>query len=146
MKKITVIGLLIIIVAACILLHWRQVKIAKFDADFSQNLAGTWLREEDNLPPGVGAPLSMRCTNIVAADGSFVELSWFSHSNRTNTYRRTGAWIVKNEHLIETIKTSSNPSEITPHTGESRIISADANKFTLRWPNSTNQVWQKISQ
>jgi len=136
MKKLTIIGLLIIIVAAFGLLQWRHVKIAEFDTAFRQNLGGIWLREEDN----------MRCTNAVAADGSFVELSWFSHSDRTNTYRRTGRWIVKNEHLIETIKTSTNPSEITPHTGNPRIISADASAFILRWPNSTNQVWQKISQ
>src|ERR1700679_1242431 len=94
---------IIIIAAACLLLHWRQVKIAKFDADFRQSLAGTWSLEEDNLPRGVAMPLNMRCTNIVAADGSYAELSWFSHTDRTNTYQRTGTWIVKNEHLIQTL-------------------------------------------
>jgi hypothetical protein len=145
MKKLTIIGLLSI-VFACLLLHWRHAKISEFDKDFHQNLTGTWLREENNLPRGVKMPLSMRCTNIVAADGSFVELSWFRHPDRTNTYRNTGTWIVKNGHLIETVKTSTNPSEVTPHTGAGRIVRADASGFTVRWPNSNESVWQKISQ
>ena len=31
--------------------------------------------------------------------------------------RRTGTWLVKDGHLIETIKSSTNPTEVTPHTG-----------------------------
>jgi len=146
MKKLTIIGLLAVIVFACVLLHWQHVKIAKFDADFRQSLAGTWLREEDNLPREVGAPLSMRCTNTVAADGSFVEMSWFSHSDRTNTYRRTGTWLVKDGHLIETIKSSANPTEVTPHALAGRLVRADASGFTVRWPNSAETVWKKIIQ
>ncbi len=109
-----------------------------------EHLAGVWLRTEDNLPRGVEMPLSMRCTNIVAPDGSFVERSWFSHSDRTNTYQRTGTWLVKNGHLIETIKTSTNPTEVTPHTGAGRIVYSDARGFIVRWPNSQETVWQKV--
>ncbi len=86
----------------------------------------------------------MRCTNTVAADGSFVELSWFSHPDRTNTYRATGTWLVKDGRLIETVGSSSNSAEVTPHTGTARIIRSDAGEFVLRWPNSVEQVWQKI--
>ncbi|HEY2330093.1 MAG TPA: hypothetical protein VGI63_09815 [Verrucomicrobiae bacterium] len=136
MKKITIAGLLIVLIVVGILLHWRNVTIPKFDRDFRQHLAGAWLRQETN----------MRCTNTVAADGSFVELSWFSHSDRTNTYRHTGTWIVKNGHLIETVKTSTNPSEVTPHTGTARILHANARGFTLRWQNSNESAWQKIIQ
>ena len=89
-------------------------------------------------------PSCMRCTNTVAADGSFVELSWFSHPDRTNTYRRTGTWLVKNGHLIQTVKSSTNPTEVTPWTDTGRIVRADADKLTVRW--KSEQTWQKIIQ
>ena len=145
-KKLAIIGLLSVVVLACALLHWRRVKLAEFDRGFRQNLAGTWLWELDNLPPGAHMPLSMRCTNIVAPDGTFIDLSWFRHSDCTNTYRRTGTWLVKNEHLIETIKTSTNPDEVTPHTGAGWIIHADAREFTVQWQNSNNESWKKAIQ
>lgn len=146
MKKPVIVGMLLVMVVGCLLLHWHYVKLDRFDSGFRQNLPGTWLRAEDNLPRGPAMPLSMRCTNTVAADGSFVERSWFSHVDRTNTYRRTGTWLVKNGRLIETVKTSSNPSEVAPHTNDTgRIIHTDANGFTLRWPDSETTVWQKLS-
>ena len=137
MKKLTIIGLLVVVVAVCLLLHWQHVEsVARFDSEFRQQLAGVWLRQE----------AGMRCTNTVAADGSFIELSWFSHPDRTNTYQRTGTWLVKDGHLIETIKSSTNPSEVTPHTLAGRIVRADVSGFTLRWPNSAETVWQRIVQ
>jgi hypothetical protein len=134
MKKLTIIGLLVVMVVACLLLHWQHVRVARFDSDFRQHLAGVWLRQEAH----------MRCTNTVTADGSFVERSWFSHPDRTNTYQGTGTWLVNNGHLIETIKNSTNPTEVTPHTGTARIIHSDAGGFVVRWPNSVETVWQKV--
>jgi hypothetical protein len=145
MKKLTVIGLLVVVVAACLLLYWQHVTVARFDSDFRQQLAGVWLRVEDELPRGVGMPLSMRCTNTVAADGSFVELSWFRHTDRTNTYQRTGTWLVKNGHLIQTVKSSTNPTEVTPWTDAARIVRADASGFTLRWPKA-DEIWQRVTK
>jgi uncharacterized membrane protein (Fun14 family) len=135
MKKLAIIGLLVVVVVACLLLYWQHVTVARFDSDFHQQLAGVWLRQEAD----------MRCTNSVTADGSFVELSWFSHTDRTNTYQRTGTWLVKDGRLIETVSSSSNSAEVTPHTGAARIIRSDAGEFVLRWPNSVEQVWQKIT-
>ncbi len=86
----------------------------------------------------------MRCTNMVTADGSFTESSWFSHPDRTNTYRATGSWLVKDGHLIETVWSSTNPIERTPHSGAARIIRADAGEFVLRWPNAVETDWRKI--
>ena len=143
MKKLTIIGLLVVVVAACLLLYWHHVTVARFDSDFRRQLAGVWLRAEDDLPRGVGMALSMRCTNTVAADGSFVELSWFRHSDRTNTYQRTGTWLVKNGHLIQMVKSSTNPTEVTPWTDAARIVRADASGFTLRWPKA-DEIWQKV--
>jgi len=134
MEKLTIIGLSVVIVIACLLLHWQHVKVDRFDSDFRQHLAGVWLRQEAN----------MRCTNTVAADGSFVELAWFSHSDRTNTYRLTGTWLVKNGQLIQTIKSSTNPAEVTSHTGAARIIHSEQREFVVRWPNSVEMVWQKV--
>jgi hypothetical protein len=136
LKKIAIIGLFVVIVLTCLLLYWQRVKIARFDDDFRQHLAGVWVRQEVN----------MRCTNTVAADGSFVELSWFSHPDRTNTYQRTGTWLVKNGRLIETIKSSTNPAEVTPHTGTGKIIHPDADEFVVRWQNSAETVWEKVIQ
>jgi hypothetical protein len=134
MRKLAIIGFLAITVAACLLLHWRQVRSAGFDSDFRQHLTGVWLRQEAN----------MRCTNTVTADGSFVERSWFSHPDRTNTYQRTGTWLINKEHLIETVKSSTNPVEVTPHTNTGQIIRSDAGEFVVRWPNSVETIWQKI--
>jgi hypothetical protein len=102
----------------------------------SQKLAGVWLRQE----------AGMRCTNTVAADGSFVEMSWFSHSDRTNTYQRTGTWIFKDGRLVETIKSSTNPSEVTPHTNSERFVYSNAGELVIFWQSSTNKtVWQRVS-
>ena len=138
MKKLTIIGLLVAVVAVCLLLHWQHVKsVARFDSDFRQQLAGVWLRQEAD----------MRCTNTVAADGSFVELSWFSHPDRTNTYQRTGTWLVKDGKIIETVKSDTNPTARTPRTITGRIIRADAREFAVRWGISPDvYVWQRIIQ
>ena len=136
MKKLITVGILFLIVVACLLLYWQHVKVARFDNGFRQQLAGVWLRQETD----------MRCTNTVAADGNFEELSWFTHPDRTNTYQRTGIWFVKNGQLIETVKSSTNPSEVTPHTDIARIIQSDANKFVVRWQNSVETAWQRIIQ
>jgi hypothetical protein len=144
LKKLATIGLLAVIVIACVFLLRYHAKISKDrDEAFRERLAGVWLREELNLPHGVGKPQSMRCTNTVAADGTFLELSWFSHPDRTNTYQRTGTWLVKNGHLIQTVKSSTNPSEVTPWTNAWRIVRADASGFTVRWQNSEETVWQR---
>jgi hypothetical protein len=135
MKKLAIIGLLVVIVATCVLLRWQHVKIARFDSDFRQHLAGVWSRQEAN----------MRCTNTIAVDGSFVELSWFSHPDRPNTYQRTGSWLVKNGHLIEMIKNSTNPSEVTPHSGAGRIIHSGAGEFVLPWQNSVRRYGKELS-
>ena len=147
MKKTAVIGLSVAIIIACGLLLGHLAKVSdERDRVFRQRLAGVWLRAEDNLPPVVGGAQSMRCTNIVAADGSFVELSWFSRPHRTNTYQRTGTWLVKNSRLIETVKTSTNPVEVTPHSIAGRIVRADEGGFTLRWQNSEETIWQRVTQ
>ena len=134
MKKLTIIGLPAVIVVACVLLHWRHVKISRFDRDFRQNLAGTWSSELD----------IMRLTNVVMPEGSFTSHLIFIHPERTNTYQETGTLLVKDGHLIETIKSSTNPTEATTHTGDARIIRSDAGEFVVRWPNSVETVWQKI--
>jgi hypothetical protein len=148
MKKIAIIALLAAIVIACVFLLRYHAKISKArDEAFRERLPGVWLRAEDNLSRGVGMALSMRCTNTVAPDGSFVELSWFSHPDRTNTYRRTGTWLVKNGHLIQTVRSSTNPTEVTPWTNALRIVCADARGFTVCWQNSSETVvWQRIIQ
>lgn len=143
MTKIAITGLFAAILVVCVVLLRHHARISnERDEAFRETLAGVWFREENNLPRGVGMPLSMRCTNTVAADGSFVELSWFSHPDRTNTYRRTGTWLVKDGKLIQTIRTSTNRSEVTPWAGAGRIIRANAVEFTVRW--KSDETWKRI--
>src|SRR5271155_3752255 len=98
MKKLTIIGLSVVIIVACVLLLWHHAKISRDrDEDFREKLAGVWLRELDN----------MRCTNIVAPDGSFTCQSWFSHPDRTNTYQDTGTWHIKDGSLIQAVTSDS---------------------------------------
>jgi len=147
MKKITIIGLSVVIIIACVLLLRYHAKISKDrDEAIRERLAGVWLREEDYLPPGVAMPQSMRCTNTVAADGSFVELSWFSHADRTNTYQDTGTWHIKDGNLIETVTKDSNMTAIVPRSTSGQIVFVKTNEFVIYWQGTTNtQVWQKIS-
>jgi hypothetical protein len=135
MKKLTIIGLLVVIVVACLLLHWRHVKISRFDSDFRQNLAGTWSSELDN----------MRLTNVVMSDGSFTNHLIFIHPGRTNTYQETGTWLVKDGKMIETVKSDTNPSALAPRSITGRIISLDAREFAVRWGISPDTwTWQKV--
>ena len=137
MKKLTIIGLLVVIVVACLLLHWQRVKISRFDSDFRQGLAGTWSSELDN----------MRLTNVIMPDGSFTIQAIFRHSTRTNTYQETGTWLVKDGKMIETVKSDTNPTARTPRSITGRIIRADAREFAVRWGISPDVwVWQKVIQ
>jgi hypothetical protein len=134
MKKLMIIGLSVVIVVAC-LLHWQHVKIAKFDSDFRQSLAGTWSSTLDN----------MRLTNVVMPDGSFSCHLIFVHPQRTNTYEETGTWQVKDGNIIETVKSDSNPTAVAPRSHAGRITRADALKFAVNWQGSPDEwVWQKI--
>ena len=135
MKKLTIIGLSVVIVVACVLLHWQHVKISRFDRDFRQSLAGTWSTEVE----------IMRKTNVVMHDGSFTSQLIFIRPDRTNTYQQTGTWLVKDGHLIETVKSNTNPTAVTPWTHVGRIIRADASEFTVRWQGSPDErVWHKV--
>jgi hypothetical protein len=135
MKKLTIIGLLVVIVVACLLLHWRHVKISRFDSDFRQNLAGTWSSELDN----------MRLTNVVMPDGSFTNHLIFIHPGRTNTYQETGTWLVKDGKMIETVKSDTNPSALAPRSITGHIIRSDAREFAVRWGISPDTwTWQKV--
>jgi hypothetical protein len=135
MKKLAIIGLLVVIVVACMLLHWQHVKTSEFDRGFRQSLAGTWSSELDH----------MRLTNVVMPDGSFTNHLIFIHPGRTNTYLETGTWLVKDGKMIETVKSDTNPTAPTPRTITGRIVRADAREFAVRWGISPDTwVWQKV--
>jgi hypothetical protein len=137
MKNLTIIGLLVVIVVACLLLHWQHVKIARFDSDFRQSLAGTWSSELDN----------MRVTNVVMPDGSFTSHLIFIHPGRTNTYQETGTWLVRDGKMIETVKSDTNPTAVAPRSHVGQIIRADAREFAVHWQGSPDEwVWQRIVQ
>jgi hypothetical protein len=147
MKTFAMIGLpvVIIITGALLLRDHARISGAR-DKDWRGKLAGVWLREEDNLPRGVGMPLSMRCTNTVAPDGSFICQSWFSHADRTNTYQDAGTWHIQDGNLIETVTKDSNKAAVVPRSCDGRIVFEKSDEFILYWQGTTNtQVWQKIS-
>jgi hypothetical protein len=137
MKKLTIIGLLIIIVVAGVFLHWQHVKTSEFDRSFSQSLEGTWSAKLEN----------MCFTNVVSLNGSFSNQLIFIHPGRTNTYQETGIWIVKNGKMIETVNSDTNPSARTPRTISGRIIHTNASEFAIRWGISPDTwVWKKVIQ
>ena len=137
MKIITIIGLLVVIVIACMLLHWQHIKTFEFDRDFRHTLAGTWSSELDN----------MNLRNVVMPDGSFTNHLIFIHPGRTNTYQETGTWLVKDGKMIETVNSDTNPTARTPRTITGRIIRADAREFAVRWGISPDVwVWKKVIQ
>ena len=147
MKKLTIIGLFAAVIIAWVVLPRSYASLSQDrDEVLQERLAGVWLRDEENLPSGVGMPLSLRCTNTVAADGSFVELSWLSHPDRTNTYQNTGTWRIKDGNWIETVTKDSNKTAIVPRVSIGHIVFLKTNELIISWPGTTNtQVWQKIS-
>jgi hypothetical protein len=147
MKTFAIIGCSVVIIIACVLsLRYHARISAARDEDLRGKLAGVWLRAEDNLPRGVGMPLSLRCTNTVAPDGSFACRSWLSHPDRTNTYQDTGTWHIKDGNLIETVTKDSNQAAVVPRSSSGQIVFTKTNQFVIYWQGTTNtQVWQKIS-
>ena len=129
------VGLSVVIIVGCVSLLWQHAMKSR-DNDFRQKLAGTWLRELAN----------MRCTNIVAPDGSFTCLSWFSHPDRTNTYQDTGTWHIKDGRLIETVSSDSNKAAVVPRSHSGQIVFANTNEFVVSWPaDNSKSVWQRIN-
>lgn len=136
MKKFTILGLSVIIVVACMLPFWHYVKISRFDRGFRQSLAGIWSRNVGDI----------RCTNVVAVDGSFTEQVIFNHPDRTNTYEIKGTWHIKGGNLIETVTSDSNKSALTPRTHSGRVVPINTNGFIIAWQGFTNKsVWQRVS-
>lgn len=137
MKKLTTIGVAVVLVVACLLLFWRHVRISGFDRDFRRNLAGTWSAKLDN----------MRLTNIVMSGGSFTSHLIFIHPGRTNTYQETGTWLVEDGKMIETVNSDTNPSSVSPRAHAGRIIRSNTSEFTVQWQGSPDTwVWQKVIQ
>src|ERR1700739_1643447 len=135
MKTLTIIGLAVAILAACVLLHRQQVKTSEFDQSLHQNLAGTWSATLDN----------MRLTNIVMPDGMFTCQLAFIHTDRINRYQQTGTWLIQGGPLIETVKSDSNPTAITPHSHSGKILHGDTTEFVVNWQGSPDVwVWQRI--
>lgn len=137
MKKLGIIGLIVVIAVTCLLLHWQHAKIAKMDSDIGQNIAGTWSSQLD----------VMTLTNVVMADGSFTSKLIFVHPQQTNTYQESGSWVVKDGKMIETVTRDTNPTALTPRTRVGRILGADASGFTVQWQGSPDEwIWHKVVQ
>jgi uncharacterized protein YxeA len=136
MKKITFIGLSVVLIVACAFLLWRHAKISR-DRDFSQKLAGVWSWELYN----------QRCTNVVAADGSFTAQEIFNHSKSTDTYQMAGTWHIKDGSLIWTFTSDSNRKAKVPRTHSGHIVRVDSSEFAVVWETSKNEsIWQRVSK
>jgi hypothetical protein len=102
----------------------------------SQKLAGVWSWQLEN----------MRCTNIVAINGSFTGQAVFIHLGRTNTYQMAGMWQIKDGRFIESITSDSNKTAQVPRSHTGQIFFANTNEFVVSWQGSTNKtVWQRVS-
>ena len=134
MKKLTIIGLSVIAVVACILLLWQHAKTSR-DRDFSQKLAGAWSWEYANI----------RETSNFAADGSFTVQEAFSRSKSTNTYQMAGTWYIKDGKVIETVTNDSNKKRRVPRTNSGQIVSIDAHEYVVAF-DTNRLVLNRVTQ
>jgi hypothetical protein len=127
MKKLTIIGLSMVIVIVCILLYLRHAKISR-DRDFSQKLAGAWSWEYANI----------RDTYTFAPDGSFAVHEIFSHPKSTNTYQMAGLWHIKDGMIVQTVTNDSNTKRRVPRTSSGQVVRVDAHEYVVAF--GTNQL------
>jgi len=127
MKKLTIIGLLVVTVVACILLLWHHAKISR-DRGISQKLAGAWSWEYANI----------RETYNFAPDGSFTAQETYSYSKSTNTYQMAGTWHIKDGRVIQTITSDSNKKARVPRTNSGQIVSIDTQEYVVAF--DTNKL------
>src|SRR5665213_1685083 len=112
MKRLTIIGLSVVIVVVFILLFWQHAKPSR-DRKFSQNLAGVWSWEI----------YSLHGIRNFAADGSFTEQTVFKG---TDTNQTVGTWYVKDGRVIVTVTSDSNKKAQVPRTISEQIVRIDA--------------------
>jgi hypothetical protein len=137
MKKFIIIVTPVVILILCVFLLRQHVKISgdRNDGDFRQGLTGAWSCEFFNI----------RCTNVVAPDGSFTSQLMFSHPGHTNTYKMAGTWHIKDGCLIETVTNDSNVTAPVPRTRNGQIARASTSEFVVVWQGTTNEwVWQRV--
>src|SRR5437763_534864 len=96
MKKLAIVGLVIIGIIACGLLFWQQAKQSK-DRDFRHKLAGTWSWEFGNE----------RDTNVMAPDGGYDEQLISTNSKGVKLFQSAGMWQIKDGIFIETVTNDS---------------------------------------
>jgi hypothetical protein len=141
MKKLAVVGLVIIGIIACGLLFWQQAKQSK-DRDFRRKLAGTWSWEFGNE----------RDTNVIASDGSYDEQLISTNSKGAKLFQSAGMWQIEDGIFIETVTNDSRAHARVPRIKSAQIVRVDAREFVIVWPDpdSTNEpvksVWQRVSQ
>src|SRR5882762_8821174 len=82
----------------------------------SQKLAGVWSWQLEN----------MRCTNVVAPDGSFTGQAVFIHPRHTNTYQMAGTWQIKDGRFIESITKDGNKTAPVPRSHSGQIYFSNA--------------------
>src|SRR5258705_8096022 len=102
MKKLTMMGLSVVVVVVLIFLFWQHAKTAR-DRKSSQNLAGTWSWEI----------YSLHGTRNFATDGRFAEQTVFKGTNASQT---AGTWHVKDGRVIVSVTNDSNKKARVPRT------------------------------
>ena len=98
------------------------------DAQVRQSLPGTWTWERDNI----------RCTNTIAADGTFDYQLVYLYAEGAQKHQVDGAWQVKDGVLIETITNDSNMQHRVPRTNSAQITILDAHELSVAYLHFTN--------
>jgi hypothetical protein len=113
MKKLTIIGLSVVVVVACILLLWQHAKTSR-DRNISQKLAGAWSWEFANI----------RVTTDFATDGSLTsqEQDVFNYSKSTNTYQTAGTWYIKVARLSRLLQVTATKRREFPERAAGRLL------------------------
>jgi uncharacterized protein YxeA len=129
MKKIVIIGLLVIVAVVLSLLLWQHHKVAR-DQDFSRKLAGVWSWKYANILE----------TYNFAADGSLTTQDTFTYSKSTNTFQESGTWHIKDGQLTDTITSDTHKRARVPRSSTSRIVRLDANRLIVSIGTNTMEL------
>ena len=144
MKKIAIVGLIIVVIV-CGMLLYKQVKLSKDSGSRSQ-LIGTWSWEFYNE----------RGTNTIAPNGSFDEQSVSTNYKGIKISQSAGTWQIKDGIFIETVTNDSRARARVPRIKSAQIVRVDARQFVIIWPDAAHEddstnapiesVWQRVSQ
>ena len=130
MKKLSIIGLAVVLVAVIALL-WIHFKHPS-DRQIQRELAGTWYFIWPKTP-------RLTTTNVIAPDGSYVsQISGFPNGK---TIRNEGTLIVRDGVVIATVTNESGPQTMQWH-----IVRLDSHELIWSYNGVIEPAFHKVER